>query len=132
MNKTPNLGLPLETHGHVALAETVEEGFKKIDEAFAGGGGEPTDVTAADITDSTEVGRSVLTATDAAAARMAIGAGASNLAVGTGATDAKAGDYAPPAGTGALLSTGTDATQRTWTAADIAAFVDAKIAAIGT
>lgn len=131
MNKTPNLGLPLETHGHVALAETVEEGFKKIDEAFAGGG-EPTDVTAADITDSTEVGRSVLTATDAAAARTAIGAGTSNLAVGTGATDAKAGDYAPAAGTGALLSTGTDATQRTWTAADIAAFVDAKIAAIGT
>lgn len=31
--QTPNLGLPLETQGHVALQITVEEGFKKIDAA---------------------------------------------------------------------------------------------------
>lgn len=59
----------------------------------AGGSG---DVSAADITDATAVGRSVLTADDAAAARTAIGAGTSSLVVGTSATEAKAGDYAPP------------------------------------
>ena len=52
-------------------------------------------ITAADITDSTAVGRSVLTATDAAAARSAIGAGTSNLVIGVTSTTAKAGDYVP-------------------------------------
>ncbi|MFZ1301708.1 MAG: hypothetical protein WAQ27_04030 [Candidatus Microsaccharimonas sp.] len=52
-------------------------------------------VTAANITDATTTGRSVLTATDAAAARTAIGAGTSSLAIGTTSTTAKAGDYAP-------------------------------------
>ncbi|WP_396902681.1 hypothetical protein [Mycolicibacterium sp.] len=61
------------------------------------GGGEPGSVTAADITDSTTVGRNVLTAADAAAARAAIGAGTSNLAVGTTAQSAKAGNYQPAA-----------------------------------
>jgi hypothetical protein len=51
--------------------------------------------TATDISDSTATGRSVLTATDATAARTAIGAGTSNLALGTSSTTAKAGDYAP-------------------------------------
>ena len=51
--------------------------------------------TAAEITDSTATGRSVLTAATAAAARTAIGAGTSNLAVGTGAGDAKAGNWVP-------------------------------------
>lgn len=54
-------------------------------------------ITAADITDSTAVGRSVLTATDAAAARGAIGAGTSNLVIGVTSTTAKAGDYTPTA-----------------------------------
>lgn len=58
-----------------------------------GGGGE---VTAADITDATTVGRDVLTAANAAAARAAIGAGTSNLAIGTTASTAKAGNYTPP------------------------------------
>lgn len=53
--------------------------------------------TATDISNSTATGRSVLTATDAAAARTAIGAGTSNLAVGTLVTDAKAGNYQPTA-----------------------------------
>ena len=50
---------------------------------------------ASTISDSTAVGRSVLTATDAAAARTAIGAGTSSLVLGTTAGTAKAGDYAP-------------------------------------
>lgn len=55
--------------------------------------------TAANISDSTAVGRSVIIAADAAAARTAIGAGTSNLTIGTTSTTAKAGDYAPPAAT---------------------------------
>ena len=51
--------------------------------------------TASQISDSSTVGRSVLTAADAAAARTAIGAGTSNLALGTTSTTAKAGDYQP-------------------------------------
>lgn len=50
----------------------------------------------ATISDSTAVGRSLVTATDAAAARAAIGAGTSSLAIGTTSTTAKAGDYTPP------------------------------------
>jgi hypothetical protein len=55
--------------------------------------------TAANISDSTATGRSVLTATDATAARTAIGAGTSSLVIGTTNTTAKAGDYAPAAAT---------------------------------
>lgn len=47
---------------------------------------------ATDISDSTAVGRAVVKATDAAAARTAIGAGTSNLAIGTTSTTAMAGD----------------------------------------
>lgn len=63
----------------------------------ADGGGEipAVDITAEDITDASAVGRSVLKAADAAAARTAIGAGTSSVVVGTGATQAKAGNYAP-------------------------------------
>lgn len=50
---------------------------------------------AADITDSTTVGRNVLKAADAAAARTAIGAGTSSLAIGATSTTAKAGNYVP-------------------------------------
>jgi len=59
----------------------------------AGGSGGTTTITIASITDATTVGKALLGATSAAAARTAIGAGTSNLAVGTGATDAKRGDY---------------------------------------
>ncbi|WP_335936633.1 hypothetical protein [Streptomyces sp. PTD5-9] len=49
--------------------------------------------TAADLTDATTTGRSVLTATDQAAARTAIGAGTSSLTLGTTATTAAAGTH---------------------------------------
>lgn len=72
-----------------------------IDGLDAGGGG--STVTAADITDATAVGRNVLKATDAAAARTAIGAGtgngASNLVVATTAPVALAADAAVGTGT---------------------------------
>ena len=64
------------------LAEAIDD---------SGGGA----ITSNDITDATTVGKSVLTATDAAAARTAIGAGTSNLAVGTTADTAKVGNYVP-------------------------------------
>lgn len=51
--------------------------------------------SASNISDASAVGRSVLTAADASAARTAIGAGTSNLAIGTTATTAKAGNYVP-------------------------------------
>jgi len=47
--------------------------------------------TAANISDATAVGRSVLTAADQAAARTAIGAGTSSLVLGAGATQAASG-----------------------------------------
>lgn len=50
---------------------------------------------ASDISNSTAVGRALITAADAAAARTAISAGTSNLAIGTTSTTAKAGNYAP-------------------------------------
>ena len=53
--------------------------------------------TAAQISDATATGRSVLTASSQAAARTAIGAGTSNLALGTTASTAKAGNYQPTA-----------------------------------
>lgn len=49
----------------------------------------------AEISDSTAVGRSVLTAASASAARAAIGAGTSNVVIGTSAADAKAGNWFP-------------------------------------
>jgi len=54
------------------------------------------DITSANITDATTVGVDVLTATDAAAARTAIGAGTSSLVLGTTATTALAGDTVIP------------------------------------
>ena len=53
--------------------------------------------SATDITDGTAVGRGVLTAADAAAARSAIGAGTSSLAIGTSNSTARAGDWKPAA-----------------------------------
>lgn len=76
--------------------------------------------TAAQISNSTAVGRSVLTAVDATAARTAIGAGtgSSNLAIGTTSTTAKAGDYQP---TAANISDSTAVGRSVLTAADAAA-----------
>lgn len=52
-------------------------------------------VTGSTTTAVSAIGQAVAKATDAAAARSAIGAGTSNLALGTTAATAKAGDYAP-------------------------------------
>lgn len=53
----------------------------------------PSNITSDQITDATAVGKSVLKAADAAAARTAIGAGTSNLALGTTASTAAAGNH---------------------------------------
>lgn len=55
----------------------------------------PSAPTADTLSGATATGKAVLKATDASAARSAIGAGTSSLKVGTAATDAKAGDYVP-------------------------------------
>ena len=68
---------------------------KSLMDYLASQGGSTT-VTSAQITDATTVGRNVLTAATAAAARAAIGAGTSDLTIGTTATTAKAGNYTPP------------------------------------
>lgn len=60
-----------------------------------GGGGGPVTITVSDISDASQVGKSVLIAADGESVRTAIGAGMSNLKVGTAATDAKAGNYTP-------------------------------------
>ena len=59
---------------------------------------------AAAITDSTSVGRSVLTATDAGAARSAIAAGTSSLVLGTASGTAAAGDDSRITGAPALAA----------------------------
>jgi hypothetical protein len=74
--------------------------------------------TAANISDSTVTGRSVITAADSAAARTAIGAGTSNLTIGTTSTTAKAGDYQP---TASNISDSTATGRSVITAADAAA-----------
>lgn len=63
----------------------------------SGGGGT---ITSEDITDATTVGKDVLTAADAAAARSAIGAGTSDLEIGTTASTAMAGNTAIPSSPG--------------------------------
>lgn len=71
------------------------------------------DISAADINDATAVGISLMTATDAAAGRTAIGAGTSSLALGTTSSTALAGDYAPTwddvTGKPAVIGAGEDA-----------------------
>lgn len=88
---------------------------------------------ASTISDSTTVGRSVLTAVDAAAARTAIGAGTSSLAIGTTGTTAAAGNRAASEtaigmvelATTAEATTGTDTT-RAVTPAGLKAAADTK------
>ena len=94
---------------------------------------------ASQISDSTETGRSVLTATDAAEARTAIGAGTSNLAIGTSSTTAAAGNRQATAtvigmvelATTAEATAGTD-TVRAVTPAGLKAVADTKAASTHT
>ncbi|AKU42458.1 capsid decoration protein [Mycobacterium phage Simpliphy] len=100
--------------------------------------------TASEISDATSVGRSVLTATDAATARTAIGAGTSSLQLGTSGTTAAAGDhthtgFVPTSRTvngkalsGNVTLTGADVALTGYTAgtADNVAATDTVIAAI--
>lgn len=81
----------LEALSALGMITAAEQGV--FDALFGGGSGGT--VTSADITDATTVGKAVLTATDAAAGRTAIGAGTSNLAIGATASTAKAGNYVP-------------------------------------
>lgn len=83
--------------------------------AAVGSGGS---ITADSITDATTVGKAVIRAADAAAARTAIGAGTSSLAIGTTSTTAKAGDYQP---TAANISDSTTTGRAVLTAANAAA-----------
>lgn len=62
---------------------------------------------ASQISDSTTVGRGVLTAADAAAARTAIGAGTSDLIIGTTSSTAKAGNWQPTTATKSQTLNGT-------------------------
>lgn len=81
-------------------------------------------ITSNDITDATTVGKAVLTATDAATARTAIGAGISNLVIGTTGTTAMAGN-AKPATAGAADTAIALATGRTFSITGGAAGVSA-------
>jgi hypothetical protein len=67
-------------------------------------------LVATDVTDSTAVGRALMRAADAAAARTAIGAGTSSLALGTTSTTAAAGD-APAAAIAAHVAAADPHTQ---------------------
>lgn len=92
---------------------------------------------AVDISDASAVGRQVLTATDATAARTAIGAGTSNLVIGTGANQAMAGNTpipaAPPQGTAAELEAGTSTTPKLYSAKMIHDEIARQVAAaLGT
>lgn len=86
----------------------IEQGIKDAHDAAAAaqatanGKADPDDIptvpaapTADTLTGATTVGKNVLKASDATAARSAIGAGTSNLALGTTATTALKGDYKP-------------------------------------
>jgi hypothetical protein len=111
---------------------------RKIVQKTAGAWGTPVDlqapagaVSSTDITDSTALGRSLITASSSTSARTAIGAGTgnSNLAVGTAATDAKAGNYQP---TAANISDSTTTGRALITAATAAAALSTLGAAADT
>lgn len=83
--------------------------------AAVGSGGS---IDADSISDATTIGKALIRAVDAAAARSAIGAGTSSLALGTTSSTAKAGDYQPAA---ANISDSTSAGRALLTAASAAA-----------
>jgi hypothetical protein len=54
MNKTSNLGLPLDTAGHIGLQQSFEKAMgildEKVQQALDGESGAPTEIDAADVT----------------------------------------------------------------------------------
>ncbi|ASR80576.1 minor tail protein [Arthrobacter phage Jordan] len=66
-----------------------------VDSGLAGKAAAVHTHASADISDSTTVGRAVMTASSLQAARTAIGAGTSSLVIGTTSTTAKAGNWFP-------------------------------------
>lgn len=105
--------------GNLASLTTTDKAslVAAINEVMAavGSGGS---ITADSITDATTVGKALIRAANAAAARTAIGAGTSSLVIGTGGGDAKAGNYQP---TAANISDSTTIGRGVVTAADAAA-----------
>lgn len=81
------------TMATIGLTGMAREG--DLDVLFAGSSEGPPAPTVDTLTGATATGKAVMKATDATAARTAIGAGTSNLAVGTTAITAKAGNYTP-------------------------------------
>lgn len=107
---------PVKGSGEPFDSDVYSEDLQKIDDGFAadrarldaleGGGG----IVAADITDSTSVGRALLTAVNAAAARTAIGAGAVGTDLITAATAAAAQDAMGASAVGKALFTAASVT----------------------
>lgn len=99
------LALPVElyTRGEDGTLTPVDLGGGDVVVAWADVTEKPVEFppeahthTAAQVSDATAVGRSVVTAADAAAARSAIGAGTSSLALGATGTTAAAGNHTHP------------------------------------
>lgn len=83
-----------QPYGAPLLLQTDDKAvYQAIVKGAPDGGGAPGDVSIEDITDASAVGKSLLGAADAAAARTAIGAGTSSLALGTSGTTAAAGNH---------------------------------------
>lgn len=91
-SRTITAGTGLTGGGSLAADRTISADFGSTAGKVAEGN---HGHAAVKITDSSTVGRAVLTAADAATARTAIGAGTSSLVLGSTAATAKAGDYVP-------------------------------------
>ena len=87
------VGVKIGTLGNLTTTEksNLVGAINELRAGLAAGG----TIVAAAITDSTAIGRSILTGADAATVRGLIGAGTSSLGLGITASTAKAGDYVP-------------------------------------
>lgn len=86
------MALSTEERGNFQLQiNEMKKAINALEKAINDGG--DGNITSDSITDASDVGKEVLTAEDAAAARTAIGAGTSDLAIGTTASTAAAGNH---------------------------------------